>query len=152
MSTTQPTKYESAAETAKRLRLALKNAFPGVKFSVRSRTYSGGASIDVSWTDGPTAKTVDRLADTFSGADFVFCHRENSPELRSRVLPLTRQIHDSHPSGWCPYGGCSRKLGEIQWFVPSSTHPGSVGVAACNPTHAAVMNAYRFDADMTEEA
>ena len=42
------TKYFTCAETAKLIRQSLKEAFPGVKFSVRSSTYSGGASIDVS--------------------------------------------------------------------------------------------------------
>ena len=38
--------YLTCAETAKLVRSALKAAFPGVKFSVCSSTYSGGASID----------------------------------------------------------------------------------------------------------
>lgn len=37
-------KYLSCAETAKLLRQALKESFPGVKFSVRSSVYSGGAN------------------------------------------------------------------------------------------------------------
>ena len=55
-------KYLSCAETAKYVRIALKNYFPGVKFSVRSNIYSGGASIDVSWVFGPTTKEVDTVA------------------------------------------------------------------------------------------
>ena len=43
----------SCAEVAKLLRAALKETFPGVTFSIRSRTYAGGASIDVTWRDGP---------------------------------------------------------------------------------------------------
>ena len=62
------TKYFSTAETAKLIRKALAESFPGVKFSVRSHNYSGGSSINVSWTDGPTAKMVDSVAGLFSGA------------------------------------------------------------------------------------
>ena len=62
--------YLTCAETAKLVRGALKKAFPGQKFSVRSKTYSGGASIDVSYTDGPTAVEVERVVGKFSGADF----------------------------------------------------------------------------------
>jgi hypothetical protein len=40
-------KYLSAAETAVLVRAELKAAFPGVKFSVKTHTYAGGASIDV---------------------------------------------------------------------------------------------------------
>lgn len=96
-------KYLSCAETAKLIRKALAEAFPGIKFSVRSSVYSGGASIDVRWTDGPNTKQVESVAGVFSGsvfdgmqdlkistkalvdgeqvrfgADFVFCHREHS--------------------------------------------------------------------------
>lgn len=62
--------YLSCAETAKLVRAALKTGFPGVKFSVRSSSYAGGASIDVTWTDGPQEKTVKAVTDAYSGADF----------------------------------------------------------------------------------
>lgn len=64
------TKYLSCADTAKLVRAALKAAFPGIKFSVRSDTYSGGASIRVSWTDGPTVKAVEAVTNRYRGADF----------------------------------------------------------------------------------
>lgn len=63
-------KLISVAETAKIVRAALKEAFPKIKFSVRSKSYSGGASITVSWTDGPTAKDVDAVVSKFQGASF----------------------------------------------------------------------------------
>lgn len=63
-------RYLRVAETAKLVRAALKPAFPGVTFSVRSSSYSGGASIDVSWTDGPTVGAVTRVAGPFAGAGF----------------------------------------------------------------------------------
>jgi hypothetical protein len=64
------TTYLSCAETAKLIRAALKKTFPKTKFSVRSSTYSGGASIDVSWTDGPCEKAVKGVAGQFSGSNF----------------------------------------------------------------------------------
>lgn len=64
------TVWYSCAETAQRLRAALREAFPGVKFSVRSKTYSGGASISVTYTDGPVQKAVERVTKRFEGADF----------------------------------------------------------------------------------
>ena len=68
----QPTEklYLSCADTAKLVRKALKREFPGVKFSVRSSNYAGGASIDVRWTDGPTSKQVDPVLNAFEGAGF----------------------------------------------------------------------------------
>lgn len=60
----------SVAETAKLVRQALKEAFPMVRFTVRSSTYSMGASINVKWTDGPTEAEVESVANVFRGADF----------------------------------------------------------------------------------
>jgi hypothetical protein len=60
----------SCADTAKLVRKALKEAFPDVKFSVRSSTYSGGASISVRWTDGPNDVQVSAVTGTFSGSYF----------------------------------------------------------------------------------
>lgn len=63
-------KYLGCAETAKLVRQALKESFPGTKFSVRSDTYSGGASIDIRYTDGPARALVEAIADQFKGAYF----------------------------------------------------------------------------------
>jgi Large polyvalent protein associated domain 29 len=60
----------SATETAILIRKALKSAHPGVKFSVRSETYAGGASIHIKWTDGPTEAHVNETAQLFAGGRF----------------------------------------------------------------------------------
>lgn len=62
--------YLSCAETAKLVRLALRHGFPAVRFSVRSKTYSGGASITVRWQGGPTAEEVESVVRPFEGAEF----------------------------------------------------------------------------------
>lgn len=62
--------YESAAETAKKIRKMLKDAFPGVKFSVKSSTYSMGSSVYASWTDGPLQEDVDAILDRFKSGSF----------------------------------------------------------------------------------
>lgn len=100
------TKYISLNDTNKLIRKALKEAFPGVKFSVRGKSYSGGASTDIRWTNGPTQDQVDPIAQQFRGAyfdgmidmqssvyhevdgeqvrygaDYIFCQRHHSPEF-----------------------------------------------------------------------
>lgn len=95
----------TCAETAKLVRSSLKEAFPGVKFSVRGREYSGGASIRVEWLDGPTAREVEQITNRFKasyfdgsidyqgsihqmmdgkqvifGADYIFTERQHSDE------------------------------------------------------------------------
>lgn len=104
--------YERPAETAKKIRKVLKEQFPGVKFSVRSSSYSMGSSIDVRWTDGPmeeeVAPVVDRFSSAsfdgyndseklhgyewegkhYSGAKYIFAQRTLSPELRARLTAI----------------------------------------------------------------
>lgn len=105
------TQYMTTAGTAKMVRRALNEAFPGVKFSVRSHTYAGGSSIDVYWMDGPNAAMVESVAGTFSGAyfdgmidykgstrsmidgvvtqfgaDFIFVHRKTSYAFLEAVM------------------------------------------------------------------
>jgi hypothetical protein len=63
-------RYVSVADTAKLLRAALKAQWPLVKFSVKSKSYSGGASIDIGWTDGPLGRDVDEVAHLYRGATF----------------------------------------------------------------------------------
>lgn len=63
-------KYLSCAETAKLVRAELKQNFPTIKFSVRSKTYSMGASITVNWDNGPTTKQVESAVGCYHGSDF----------------------------------------------------------------------------------
>ena len=60
----------SCADTAKLIRADLKANYPRTRFSVRSSTYSGGASIRVSWIDGATIEEIDRLVKRYEGASF----------------------------------------------------------------------------------
>lgn len=86
--------YVGVAEQATLIRKALAKAFPGTKFYVRSKSYSGGASIDV-WYDGvdhderiphpggwvgatvpkpkpgaPSQAAVEAIARAYAGGDF----------------------------------------------------------------------------------
>jgi len=63
-------KYISTTDTAKLIRKTLKESFPGQKFSVRSKSYSGGSSIRVEWIGGPSCKQVEEVAAIFHGAGF----------------------------------------------------------------------------------
>jgi len=96
---------------AANIRRELKKAFPTVCFSVKSESYSGGNSIDISWTDGPTAAQVEKITDryekgsfdgmedyytynreefprVFGGAKYVQTHRHISPEGFRRAWTL----------------------------------------------------------------
>jgi hypothetical protein len=64
------TTFIDCVETARILRQVLALVFPQTKFSVRSKQYSGGASITVRWTDGATLKQVKEITSKFEGAGF----------------------------------------------------------------------------------
>jgi hypothetical protein len=62
--------YISPADTAKIIRRILKTKFPGIKFSVRSESYSMGSSVRICWLDGPTTKQVDQAVGVLAGSTF----------------------------------------------------------------------------------
>jgi len=41
-----------------------------VKFSVRYKSFSGGDDITITWTDGPTGKQVDEIANKYESGTF----------------------------------------------------------------------------------
>lgn len=103
--------YLSCAETAVMIRQVLKESFPGVKFSVRSSVYSGGASININYQDGPNVDAVKSAVSIFEasyfdgsidykglnftaidgqevrfGCDFVFVNRKVSDEVYAAAI------------------------------------------------------------------
>lgn len=110
--------YVDTTDIAKMIRVELRRQFPGQRFNVRTDIYSGGASIRVTWKDGPTPAEVDPIVkpyagasfdgqtdttdhltstvrDTFgntvtirSGADHVFTRRDLTPEFRMKLRSL----------------------------------------------------------------
>jgi hypothetical protein len=59
-------RYVPTTEQAKLIRTSLKEAFPTIKFSVRS----DGTAIRVNWVDGPTVRQVDAVVERFAGGGF----------------------------------------------------------------------------------
>ena len=60
-----PTEKDCLTDGAKNLRKELKDAFKGVKFSVRTERFSMGDAIRVSWTDGPKQEAVDGIVSRY---------------------------------------------------------------------------------------
>lgn len=60
----------SLIAAAKNIKIELGLAFPGVKFSIKSRRFSMGDAIDVSWIDGPQSKQVDEIINRYSAGSF----------------------------------------------------------------------------------
>ncbi len=118
-------KYITLKDTNVLLRKALAEAFPGIKFSVVGQSYSGGASTNVRWVDGPTSQAVKEICDQFEGAsfdgmidlksskyglldgevvhygaDYIFENRSFSPEVEAKAKQI---VHDAYvEEGWDP--------------------------------------------------
>lgn len=66
----ETSKKSDHALGAANIRRLLRQSFPGVVFKVTSDSYSGGDSIHVHWTDGPTTEMVVKISDDFQECDF----------------------------------------------------------------------------------
>ncbi len=108
------TRYLSCAETAKLVRAALKAAFPAVKFSVKSHTYSMGASINVSWTDGPTDQRVRDIVRQFEGADF-----DGMQDMQIQRPPMNLDGESVHSGA--DYIHCRREMSDKHWTQVAAT-------------------------------
>lgn len=58
------------AEASKLMRKELKKAFPLIKFSVTSHSYSGGNSVHVEWKNGPTSDMVNVITSKYQYGHF----------------------------------------------------------------------------------
>lgn len=118
---THQRRYLDVTKVAKLARKALRESFPGVKFSVRCDKYSGGSSMRIRWTDGPNVRQLKAVANVFEGGyfdgmidykgqiyhtldgepvyfggDFVFCDRDYSDELTElAIFGLLAKYHEN---------------------------------------------------------
>src|SRR6267142_156699 len=58
------------ALAAANIRRELKAAFPTIKFAIRSKSYSGGDSIDIHWELGPASKEVEAITNKYQKGTF----------------------------------------------------------------------------------
>lgn len=125
---TTTTTYLSCAETAKLLRKALKSAFPGVKFSVRSER---GSAINVTWTDGPRESDVRVVAQRYKGGRFDpmidlayhAAHALNPATGEVRLLGTYGHSFDNEPLAEVPDGWVPVSFGADFVFVERNLSP-----------------------------
>ena len=58
------------AEVAKLLRKELKEKYPGIKFMVRSRSFTGGNDVNIDYTNGVPADEIRKLCHKYEGGSF----------------------------------------------------------------------------------
>ena len=61
---------EAAKLVRKELKEAFKNTFPDTKFSVRTKAFSMGTSMDIDWTDGPRTTAVQEIVGKYQYGHF----------------------------------------------------------------------------------
>ena len=86
-----------------------------VRFSLPSKTYAGGASVDVSWTGGPPRRDVEVVAGAYAGADF-----DGSIDLKCS------RIHRLNPDGTAQLAhdqGTAVSRGALPERFGSRSHP-----------------------------
>jgi len=90
-------KVDPLNAAAKNIRIELKLAFPGIKFSVKSSRFSMGDSIDVSWTDGPNCAQVNAIVCRYKAGSFdgmTDCY-EYSRSAWTDAFGDTKYLHTS---------------------------------------------------------
>jgi hypothetical protein len=85
--------HATAAEAARRL---LRHHFPGHAFTVRSESFSGGNSMSIKWTLGPTSKQVHEVVDGLKQGRFDgmtdYYENDHSPESDAYRKVFAAQI------------------------------------------------------------
>jgi hypothetical protein len=97
----------SVIDTAKLIRTSLREAFPAVKFGVRAHRYAFGASIHVSWTDGPSTLQVEAITRRFAST-YYDTQADHWRHLWHRLTGVRVsfganlvQCHRQHSDAWC---------------------------------------------------
>jgi hypothetical protein len=81
------------AKAAAMIRKHLKAAYPNTKFSVRSDSFAGGDSVDISWTDGPTTEQVEQFSRQFQYGDFDGMRDIYELTNRRDDIPQSKYVH-----------------------------------------------------------
>jgi len=63
-------KISSHALAAKNIKIELSRLYPGVKFSVRSKSFSMGDDVNVDWENGPTQDEIQKIINKYSADHF----------------------------------------------------------------------------------
>lgn len=89
------------AAAAKAIRQELKAAFPTVKFSVTSESFSMGDAVRVAWIDGPTTKQVSAITGkyqygTFNGMEDIYENTNDRSDIpQSKYVTTSRGFSEA---------------------------------------------------------
>jgi len=131
---------KDAKESAQKVRKVLKAKYPKTKFSVCSKHFAGGSSVDVRWTDGPTEKEVEEATKHLKGYhngyynDYICTARHTS---RAVMVAAAKAVSEF-------YGvPMPEVLGDEHFYLTDLTRVGDE--ALCDEVHRAVWKTNTYD-------
>jgi hypothetical protein len=81
------------ARCAKQIKIKLKHAFPTVEFSVKSSSFAGGNSVDVTWHNGPTSEQVAKITHEYQYGHFDGMTDSYEYSNTRKDIPQTKYLH-----------------------------------------------------------
>lgn len=109
------------AAAAKAIKAELKAAFPTVKFSVSSDSFSMGDAVRVSWIDGPTTTAVRELTEKYQYGNFNGMEDIYEYDNHIEGLPQTKYVTVSREKSEETKIQIAEKLG-VDAGAPFSKH------------------------------
>ena len=136
--------YKDTTQSAKSIRKVLKDEYPNTKFSVRVKRFSGGSSVDIAWTNGPSERKVaDKTAHLKSG--------EYLNEYITTRRTITRAVMVAAAEACAKHYGVDVpevKGGELNPYITSLRVIG--GEAMCDRVHRAVWATSVYNVELAE--
>lgn len=128
-------KLSEHARASKNLKIELARAFPGIRFRVRSSSFSMGDSVDVGWELGPTSAEVEAITGKyqyghFDGMEDIYRHDHSADSAAvARILGQSKYVmaQRGHPDDLCEQIG--RDLCDLQHVE----HAGIFTRGLCGP-------------------
>lgn len=88
-------KSSSHAAASAAIKAELTAAFPNIKFSCKSDSFSGGDSVHVSWTDGPTVRQVTEISRKYQYGHFDGMTDMYESTNRRDDIPQSKYVSES---------------------------------------------------------
>ena len=92
-------KSSSHAGAAAAIKQELNAAFPNIKFSCKSDSFSMGDSVHISWTDGPTVRQVEEISQKYQYGHFNGMEDIYESTNRRDDIPQAKYVSESRHKG-----------------------------------------------------
>ena len=99
------------AQAASQIKAELKAAYPTVKFSVRSESFSMGDAVRISWHDGPLTKEVDAIVKKYQYGHFDGMQDLYENSNMRKDIPQAKYVQTSRQISEDSRLGIATKLG-----------------------------------------